>query len=893
MSDTRPKPDAVLAQLRADEAHPARGRLKIFLGMCAGVGKTYAMLEAGRVRGIESVDVIVGIAETHGRIETEQLLLGHELLPGKTIAYQGITLHEFDIDACLKRRPQLVIVDELAHTNAPGSRHDRRWQDVQELLNAGISVYTAMNIQHVESLNDIVAQITGVVVRETVPDSFVETADEIELVDLNPEELLKRLSDGKIYLPEQAQLATQKFFRTGNLAALRELALRYVAERVDRQVQQYRHDRAIGRTWPVSERLLVCVSASPQSARLVRATRRLATRLGAEWLAIHIDTPRDGGLPPRDRDRLNRILRLAEQLGAQTRTISATNVTEELVAFARLNNVSKIVVGKSAEPRWKRWWKGSLIDELAAKSGEIDLYVISGEGGQVEAVAAETSKLDGLWRDFLRAALVVALTTALCWPVRRHFAESNMAMVYLGGVVLVALRGKRAAAIFASFLSVAAFDFFLVPPYLTFAVSDTEYVVTFAIMLLVALLISNLTVRVRLQAEAARRRESRTSALYELTGQLADAGDIESLVTAAVRSSQQAFQGTTQILLNNATGQLSPAPGQSSHSMAERDSAVAQWVFQNREKAGAGTNTLPAAGALYLPLEASQRVVGVFAIAPAERARLDDPDERHLLDTFVRQIALAIERVQLVDEASRARLTVETERLRNALLSSVSHDFRTPLATMLGAAGSLLDPAGPTDATVRQELLQAIYTETERLDRLIRNLLDMTRLESGAVQLRREWHPLEEIIGAALHRTSQQIGDRPVAISLPSDLLLVPIDGSLIEQVLINLLENAAKYTPPMTPIDVRAFRENQEVVVEIADRGPGLPDDQVRRVFEKFHRVSNSDGGVGLGLAICEAIVNAHGGRIWAENRPGGGAVFRFTIPMIGEPPTVTPELA
>ncbi len=891
MTTARPDPDAVLAQIRAEAPHSTRGRLKVFLGMCAGVGKTFSLLEAGRVRGIEGVDVLVGVVETHGRTETEQLLLGHELLPLKSINYQGVTLKEFDLDACIARKPQLVLVDELAHSNAPGSRHEKRWQDVQELLNSGIHVYTAMNIQHIESLNDVVAQITGVVVRETVPDSVVEAANEIELVDLNPEELLKRLHDGKVYVPEQARLAVGKFFRLGNLVALRELALRYVAERVDQQVQKYRQDQAVARTWPVRERLLVCVTGSPQSARLVRATRRLATRLGAEWLAIHIEMPRDNRMVARDRDRLNRILRLAEQLGAETRTLSAPNVIDELIAFARSHNVTKIVVGKTAEPRWKRWLRSTLIDELARRSGEIDLYVISGEGDPARTEPSQERRRGRRWRGMIAATFVVAVSTLVCALLHGQLAPSNLAMLYLVGVVLVSLRGERAPAILASILSVAAFDFFFVPPSLTLAVSDAEYVVTFAVMLLVALVTSNLTVRVRQQAESARRREARTQALYSLAGQLADAGDLTAIIAAAVRSAEHGLRSTALVLVADASGRLAPGPGQRAPDNLEREAAVAQWVFENGQKAGLGTSTLPSAGALYVPLEGSQRTVGVLAISPELRDRFQDPDETHLLDSFARQIALAIERVQLVDEAGNAHLAVETERLRNALLSSVSHDFRTPLATILGAASSLLDPKGPTDGDTRRELLAAIYDETERLDRLIRNLLDMTRLESGAKLLRPEWHPLEEIVGAALRRMNRQLDGRPVTTSLPPDLPLVSIDGALIEQVLINLLENAAKHTPAGTPIDIRATIETRGIVVEVADRGPGLPPDQIDRIFEKFYRISNREGGVGLGLAICEAIIRAHGGRIWADNRAGGGAVFRFLLPIVGEPPTVEPE--
>jgi two-component system sensor histidine kinase KdpD len=885
MSDGRPNPDALLARLQSEseEARP-RGRFKIFLGMCAGVGKTYAMLEAGRVRGIEGRDVLVGVVETHGRGETEQLLLGLDLMPRHQIEYRGVALREFDLDACLARRPDLVLVDELAHTNAPGSRHQKRYQDVQELLAAGIDVYSTLNIQHIESFNDVVAQITGVVVRETVPDSILDLADEIELVDLPPEELLQRLREGKVYLGEKAQLAAENFFKHGNLIALRELALRFVAERVDRQMQEYRRGETGAPIWPVRERLLVCVSAAPQSARLVRATRRLATRLGAEWLAVHIDTPRSRRLSAAERDRLHRILRLAEQLGAEIATISGSHAAQDLVSFARSRNVTKIVIGKSGEPRWKRLLLGSMVDDIAARSGEIDLYVISGEGEQAATATRPHGVRVPRWKALLWTPLAVAACTGFCTALRPWIDEANVAMLFLVCVVGVALAGGRLAGLAASLLSVAAYDYFFVAPLYELSVLHVRYGVTFFVMLLVALLISNLAVQIQEQAETARRREARTNALYGLTRRLADIADREPLLAAAAREIQQNFDCAVTFFTPDEAGTLTLSHGVLPRDAGERETAVATWVFENEQRAGLGTHTLPSALALYLPLEGSQEVVGVLGVSPGEAARLQDPDELNLLETFSRQTALALERVSLAEEANRAQVQVETERLRTALLNSVSHDFRSPLEAIMTAAAQLLRDEASADAVQRRDLAESIRDEADRLDRLIGNLLDMTRLESGAIPVRRESCALADLVDAALHRLRRPLATRAVSTHVPAELPPVRVDPGLIEQVFVNLLENAVKHTPADTPIEISAENAQGVLRITVADRGPGLPGDAIPRIFEKFFRAAPGEqGGVGLGLAICDAIIRSHGGRIWAVNRPEGGAAFHFTLPAEG----------
>jgi two-component system sensor histidine kinase KdpD len=892
MTDQRPDPDDLLARVSAEEARQRRGKLKVFFGATAGVGKTYAMLQAARQQRADGVDVVVGHVETHGRAETTALLDGLERLPPRLVPYGAATLPEFDLDAALARHPALILVDELAHTNAPGSRHAKRWQDVRELLDAGINVYTTVNVQHLESLNDVVARITGIVVRETVPDSVLEQADEVELIDLPPDDLLQRLREGKVYVPEQAREAIENFFRKGNLIALRELALRSTAERVDAQMRVYMREHAIAQVWPAAERLLVCVGPSPFSARLVRTAKRMAERLEAQWIAAYVETPAHLRLPPEARDRVVQTMRLAEQLGAETVTLTGQRMSDELLAFAHAKNVTKIVVGKPSRTFWKRLLAGSIVDALVDGSGDIDVYVTSGEP-EAPSVAPARRRAAPDWAGHVEAAAVIALATGLAWVMSPFFELANVVMVYLLAVIAVAMRHGRGPSLVASIVSVAAFDFFFVPPFFTFAVSDTEYLVTFGVMLVVALVISRLTIRTRDQAEAARRRERRTAALYSMSRELAGTRGVDELLRIAVRHIGEVFQSHVVVLLVGDDGRLAPRGGSEDRlELDARELAVARWTFEHRQVAGLGTGTLPGASALYVPLSASRGPLGVLGLRPGDRHALEAPEQMHQLETFANQMAVAVERAQLADEAREAQVQMETEHLRSSLLSSVSHDLRTPLATITGAVSTVLDSAGLDDQT-RRELLESVRLEAERLNRLVHNLLQMTRLESGALDLRKDWHPLEEVIGAALSRLGARLSGRRVTTKVPPDLPLVAIDDVLIEQVLVNLLDNATKHTPPGSPIDILVTATDENVTVEVTDHGPGLRPGDERRVFEKFYRGPTADGqGAGLGLAICQGIVRAHGGRIWAQNAPAGGASFLFTLPLADTPPAVvTPD--
>ena len=893
--DQRPDPDALLARVRAQEAQAQHGRLKIFFGASAGVGKTYAMLEAARKQRAAGVDVVIGYVELHGRAETEALLAGLESVPDLPLEHRGLTLREFNLDAALARHPRLIVVDELAHTNHPGARHPKRWQDVTELLDAGIDVYTTVNVQHVESLNDIVAQITGVQVKETVPDSVFDEADEVELIDLPPDDLLERLREGKVYGGEKTRAALESFFRKGNLIALRQLALRATAERVDAAMREYREHHAIEKTWSAGERVLVCVGPDALSERVVRAARRQATALHAEWLAVYVETPRLLRLSESTRDRVLRTLKLAESLGAETANLSGESVAVELVNFARTRNISKVVIGKPLRSRWRDRLRPGLVDEIIRLSGNIDVYVVAGEEGEMAPQAPHLPARSNRWPAYAWSLLPVALATAVCALLNHYVERTNLVMVYLLATVFVAARLGRGPSVLAAVLGVLLFDYLFVPPVHSIAVSDSQYLLTFCVMLIVGLVISNLTVQGRRQATVARLRERRTAQLYALSREMSRRRELDDLIKILRRHVLASIDGDAAVLLPDAEGHLQDPthfcdrgedPGQRArvrYPVPGNDLGIAQWAFDHREKAGMATDTLASADALYVPLQALERCIGVLGLRPKDPRQITIPEQTHLLEAMVAQAAVAIERVQLAQSGHAAGVAMESERMRNVLLSSISHDFRTPLATIIGSASTLLDgTANQIDAERRHELLQGLLDEAQRMNRLVGNLLDLTRFNAGAVTLKREWMALDELVGAVLSRLSKALENREVKVDVAADLPLVSCDEVMIEQVLVNLVENAIKHTPPGTPIDIAAQASGDAVVVHVRDRGPGLPPEQQERVFEKFHRgkVETAQSGFGLGLTICKAIVEAHGGFISARNQPDGGADFYFSLP-------------
>jgi two-component system sensor histidine kinase KdpD len=885
VSETRPDPDALLRRLQRDESGAKRGRLKVFFGAAPGVGKTYAMLEAARAKQAAGTDVVIGWVETHARAETAALAEGLERLAPREVEHRGVRLSEFDIDAALARRPGLLLLDELAHTNAPGARHPKRWQDARELIGAGIDVWTTLNVQHLESVNDLVERITGIVVRETLPDHLLDEADEVEFVDLPPEDLLRRLAEGKVYLPDQAARAVKQFFRKGNLTALRELALRRTAEHVDAAVQDYRRDHAIETTWPVTERVLACIRPNPESGRLVRAARRLATRLRAEWIVAWVESPGQPPLSAAERAHLAAAFELAEQLGAETTSVSGASVSEAVLRLARERNVSQIVVGKPGRAGGLGPWRGSLVDAIVRDSGDIDVFIVSGDEGA--GVRPAASVRHSRARDYAFATLVVLAASVVSWAMLGRFDELNLVMVFLLGVVFVATRKGRGPSAFAAVLSVAVFDFFFIPPYLTLAVADTQHLVSFAVMLVVGLLVSTLGARVRDAAEFARQRERRTQALYALVRDLAGPRDPREIAATGARHVTELLRSAAVLYLP------APGPGPGLEPMADpvpafardpRELAVAQWAFDHRQAAGADTDTLPGGAALYEPLVCGEESLGVLGIELPPELRPLPPDQRELVRALARQITGPLERARLAARADGARLAAESERLRSTLLSSVSHDLRTPLAAITGAAsGLLVDPApGPE---LRRELASTVLEEAERLNRLVGNLLDMTRLEAGTLEPKREWHSLEEVVGGALARVERYAGGRRLVAQVSEDLPLVPIDAVLVEQALVNLLENALRHGGAEGVVKVSARVDAGAALVEVQDDGPGFPPRDAERIFDKFYRAARGPG-TGLGLAIARAIVTAHGGRIWAEVLRPRGAAFRFTLPLGEAPP-------
>ncbi len=886
----RPDPDALLAQLTADAAAARRGKLKIFFGAAPGVGKTYAMLGAARDARANGVDVVVGLAETHGRAETEALLAGLEVLARRRVDYRERTLAEFDLDAALARRPALLLVDELAHSNAPGSRHPKRWQDVEELLAAGIDVWTTLNVQHLESLNDVVGGITGVRVWETVADRVFDAADEVALVDLPPDDLLTRLKEGKVYLPAQAAMAVENFFRRANLIALRDLSLRRLAERVDAQVQTARAAAPGARVWATAESLLVCLGPGDTDGKLIRSAARLASKLDARWHAVYIETPRLQRLPEDRRSAILATLRLAQEMGAETAVLAEPDLVDAALDYARAHNLGKIVIGRRARPQ-RRWW-GQFMRRLGERAPDIDLIAVARRAEWPPAprqTAPPPSAPAGRVAPYAGAAALCVAVALLATPLRYALELSNIVMLFLLAVVGAAYRWGRGPAVLAAVLSVALFDFFFVPPRFTFAVSDMQYLVTFAVMLIVGLTIGQSMVAVRYQARIAGHREQRIQSLYRMARDLSAALGEAQVAEIGARSLVATFHAQVRVLLPDTQGKLA-APVEA---MPQVDLAIAQWCFDHGEPAGIGTDTLPAAAAAYLPLKAPAGMQGVLAVQPDSRRLLHIPEQRRLLETHATLIAMALERLHFVTQVHETRLGAASERLRSSLLAALSHDLRTPLTALVGLADTLTlrllaaqAPESETAATIRDQAL--------RTGHMVDNLLEMARLQSGTVTPRRDWLVLEEVVGAAVRALEPALAEHPLQTDLPADLPLVQGDAVMLERVLVNLLDNAIKYTPPGTPIGITAAVAGETLEVAVWDEGPGLPPGQEQVIFERFARGTHESAitGVGLGLAICQAIVAAHGGHIRAENRPAGGARFVFTLPL-APPPAPPAETA
>ncbi len=917
MNERRADPDALLAHVQAEERTAKRGKLKIFFGATAGVGKTYAMLEAAQRKKAEGVDVVVGYVEPHGRAETEALLVGLEAIPYLMLREGEALVREFDLDRALARKPQVLLVDELAHTNAVGARHAKRWQDIEEMRDAGVEVWTTVNVQHLESLNDVVAGITSIRMQETVPDTVFESADEVELIDLPPDDLLQRLRDGKVYVPERVRVALDNFFRKGNLIALRELSLRKTAERVDAAMDRYRMTKGIAEPWAAGERVMVGIGPASEGETLVRAGKRLAAALHAPWIVVYVETPDLLRLPDAERNRRIAWLRLAETLGAEAVTLGGHSAADELVSYARTRNVTRLLLGEPSRRGAIRWLRPSTVDVVMRGAKGVDVTVVK----TTEAMRLARSPLivrsaaylapapsgKTRWPGYAWSIGAVAFATALAWYARPVLNEPNIVMIYLLEIALVALRFGRGPSVVASVASTLAYNFFFVPPLFTFNVADGQYLITFAVLMGVGLVIGQLMASVRLQARVAGHRERRTALLYAMTRELTATRGEENTARVAVRHIGEVFDSQVVVLLPDATGRLQyPRPSPQRESFRGADLSVAQWVQDHGQPAGIGTDTLPGAAARYLPLSASDaagKPLGVLAVLPANPRRVLLPEAAHLLETFCAQLALALERAQLAERAQAAAVQAETEALRNSLLAAISHDMRTPLAVISGAASTLIENGERLNPRERSDLAQGIASEAAQMTQLVGNVLDMMRLESGSTQIRADWLALEEPVASALRRLQGPLARHHVAVRIDADLPLLKADAVLIEQLVYNLLDNAARHTPAGTHVEVRALARQDWIHLIVSDNGPGFPPGiDPDALFEKFQRAQppgtpadqrspGSAGGVGLGLAICRAIVRAHGGEIRAERNPAGGALFEATLPLASGPAPVPRE--
>ncbi len=893
--EQRPDPDELLNRITVEETEAqregsTRGKLKIFFGACAGVGKTYSMLSAGRSALGEGVDVVIGLVETHGREETKKLLEGLPILPNREVPYRGTLIKEFDIDAALARKPQLILLDELAHTNAPGSRHPKRWNDVEELLDAGISVYTTINVQHLESLNDVVARITGVWVKETVPDAVFDRADEISLVDIPSEELLKRLKEGKVYIaPEAKKRAAQNFFKKSNLIALRELALRRTAERVDALMDVYKPRGGGTQGWSGADRILVCIGADALSMKLVRVAKRMSSALRASWTAVYIENERHWRLSKEGQEAVERTLKLAERMGGKPEIVQGQKASDEILAYARANGITKIIVGKTPKPRWLEILHGTLADELIRGSGDIDVSVITGgEGEDRKGLTLPMWQTQTPWQYYLAAPVMTLVCTMLLFPVRPLIEPASIIMAYLIGIVAISLRFGRGPALLTTLMNVACVNVLFIPPYYSFKMDNEQHFITFLVLIVTGVLIGSQTSRLRLQAISARKREKNTSTLFAMSRELSANRGKVTLAQIAAQHVSDIMDSDVFLWLPDDKGQLHTMVAETETDTQEidpvRDESVALWSFTHKQNAGLGTDTLPSASALYVPLIGSGAVVGVLGVKPHNEELSAYPgEEMELLETFASIIASALERAAAAEMIEKTMIEAESEKLRNILLSSVSHDLRTPLAAITGAASTLLIEGTKITEEYKRELLRSIHEEGARLARMVTNLLDVSSLESGSVKLNKELYFIEELIGSALMRVEHKLSRHKVVTQIEHGLPLLRMDGLLIEQVLINLLENAADYTPPGTTVTISAITVKPDIHVMVSDNGPGIPKGNEEKIFDKFYAGSgDNDKGGGLGLAICRGIIHAHDGKIWAQNAPeNGGAILTFTLPI------------
>jgi two-component system sensor histidine kinase KdpD len=888
VDQTRPDPDALLHLLKKEEEKQKRGKLKIFFGMCAGVGKTYDMLKDAHAAKSKGIDVIVGYVETHRRPETEALLTDLPLIPRKTIQYKGTVLEEMDLDAVISRKPQLVLVDELAHTNAPESRHTKRYQDVLELLDNGIDVYTTLNVQHLESRAETVAQITGSIVRETVPDSVFAAADEVEVIDISPEELLKRLAEGKVYTPERSRRAIENFFREGNLTALREMSLRLTAERVDRQLRDYMEKQRISGPWKSGQRLVVGISPSLRSISVIRWARRLSYTMDASWLAVFVES---SALSEKEREQLSKNIKLARELGAETMTTSDEDVASALIRVAQRQNATQILVGK---PKHELFSKSSrLIDDLMEKSGDLDIYIVGQkEDAEEERTRFGLPEIQSALTQYIVASAIVLVVALACFPVTRFLGYQTVSFIILLTVSLLPLRFGPGPVIVAAGFGALAWDFLFIPPIFTFSVGRIEDVLMLGMYFTVAIVTGVLSARVRAREKAVRQREEKTSALFSLTKDLSSSRSQDEVIKAGVANVKKYFDADVVVVLGDADGEIaSSAHSASSFIPDAKEFGVAAWSYWNEKRAGKFTDTLPSALATYFPMSGPRYPLGVIGVKLNGGQRLS-MDQETLLENFISQISSSIERELLNELSTKSIVLAESERLYKTLFNSVSHELRTPVATIMGASENILHDSAQHASSTNAEYVKEIHEAAERLNRLVANLLDMTRLESGLIRPKLDWCDMRDVINAAVKELEKELESRSVSVKIQDDMPLVKLDFGLIEQALTNLLHNATVHGPRGIAIQVEVFLAGGDCVIVVADTGPGLPREEVDRVFEKFYRAPTAKtGGTGLGLPIAKGFIEAHRGTISAKNRPEGGAEFTIRIPVESDRNKPLPE--
>ncbi len=877
--DVRRDPEALLKKVEKEQ----RGKLTVFLGAAAGVGKTYAMLKDAKERLEEGTDIVIGWVETHGRKDTETMLKGLPKIAAKEIEYRGKVFAEMDTDEILRRKPQIVLVDELAHTNIQGLRHLRRFQDVEEILAAGIHVYTTINIQHIESLKDIVEHITGVKIWETVPDHVVENAEQVQLVDISPQTLLKRLQEGKVYIPIQAERAMKNFFREGNISALREMALRFTAHRVDQQMGEYMQEHAIAGPWPAMEKVLVCVSGSPFSAYLIRVAKRMATAMKSEWYALHIRT---GQGNEQDEGRLSQNLRLAEELGGIVVSCSSRDIVKTMIDFSSEKNISHIIIGKPLKRHFLDWFRGGdIVDKLIKKSWGIQIHVIHGKKSlaYIPKVKTEAGKRKTRWQQYVGGFFMMFLTTVICWNIPQ-LDTVNVAMLYLLPVLLSAFWWGRGPSYFTAICAVIFFDVLFIPPLFSFSVTDIRYCWTFIIFLFVGFIAGGQTERLHREVLFAEGEEKKKRVLYEFSKDIAATVDLDKVVDKLVFTAAKMFQWGVAVFLPDKNGKLSMAAhseGYVTEKLNANEFGVAVWAFEHGQVAGKFTDTVSSAECLYLPLRARDKSIGVLALHAMEKDIT--LEQKQLIEAWTNMAALAIERISLTKEASNAALLAESERLSMALLNSISHELKTPLATILGSASTLLDKEIVFDKETQMELYENIRSGGMRMERIINNLLDTARLESGAMKIKRDWCDIQDVVGTALQRLKENLGERRIISRIPPALPLIMGDCVLLEQVLVNLIDNANKYSPADAQIEITAGMEDGKILVSVVDYGEKISETDIDNIFNKFYRgkQKTTAPGTGLGLSICKGIIEAHGGTIWVVNLSAIGKRFVFSLPM------------